>query len=61
LAKGEEGAKSSPKEDNVVAVIDGFRERVLVCVKTAEHAFQQCILVCLLDLECAVEIEEFGE
>ena len=60
MEEGEEGAEGAAKEDDVVAVADGARERAFVGVKTEEDAVEDGVAGLIGNFEVAVEFKEFG-
>ena len=59
MAEGEEGAQSAAEEDDVVAVVDGFGEGVLIRIEGVEDSGKEGVGPGVF--EVAVEFEEFGE
>jgi hypothetical protein len=59
LTEAEERAHRSAEKDDVIAVVDGFGEGVLVGIEDGEDAGEECVR--RGGFEVAVEFEEFGE
>ena len=60
MEEGKEGAEGTAKEDDVVAVAYGTRERTFVGVKTKEDAVEEGVAGLIRGFEVAVEFKEFG-
>ena len=63
LAQGEEGAEGAAEEDDVVAVVDGAGEAVLVRVEEGEGVGEDCGRGGrgVRGVDRAIEFEQFGE
>lgn len=65
MAEGEERAESAAEEHNVVAVVDGFGERVLVGIQGGQDVGEEGGggggVGCAGGILGAVELEQFGE
>lgn len=60
MKKGEKRAEGAAKEDDIVAVVDGSREGLFVCIEAAEDAVQDRVLRSLGGFLGSVEFDEFG-